>query len=184
MTKPSAQQHNAGIWGWRSSNAKPDYRKLSYGDVYPCPICRHGQISALTLMEALACDFCRHIFTADLKRQSIRVEDISQPSVWRWNGRAWKMLRPQEGELVFALWLSAGVAIAILSATLLWLAAYIFPPLEGSSGSWVPKIWPFVALLTHLSLFVLWPLAERYQLPLYIVLKVRIQALLARWGRE
>ena len=180
MTKPIAQHNNFGFLRWYLPKSAPERRSLNYHDVYPCPICRHGQLSALTLMDALACNACHHIFTADLKNQSVRVEDISQPSVWRWNGLSWQIARPRDGEIAVTIWLVVGVAIALISATLVWLMTYLFPPLEGSKGFWIPQIWPVATLSTHLVLLVLWPLAEYFQLPFYVALKIRIQTLLAR----
>ncbi|WP_354634881.1 hypothetical protein [Planktothricoides raciborskii] len=37
-------------------------------ETYPCPVCRYGEISGLTLMNAFGCHFCQHIFTADLSK--------------------------------------------------------------------------------------------------------------------
>jgi len=40
--------------------------------VYPCPVCRLGQLKALPTMDAIACDFCRHIFTVNLEKQQLK----------------------------------------------------------------------------------------------------------------
>jgi len=47
--------------------------QLNYHDTYSCPVCRHGKIAALPLMEAYACNFCQHIFTANLEQQVLKM---------------------------------------------------------------------------------------------------------------
>lgn len=158
----------------RSPNSIPESR-LSYQGDYTCPVCRHGQISALTLTEAFACNFCHHIFTADLDKQVIQVADSSQPMAWRWNGRTWKGVHQRDSELTIVLWL-IGIALVILPAFLVWLSAHTFPPLEGSSGSWFPRVWIGLTFVSHLA-FVGWLIAEVYQFPLYAVVKVKMR----RW---
>jgi len=63
---------------------------LNYDRVYPCPVCRYGEISTLSLMDAFGCHFCQHIFTADLKQECITMVDGEQPLTWYWNGRQWQ----------------------------------------------------------------------------------------------
>ena len=41
----------------RKAKQAIEWRDLNYQDTYICPVCRHGQIAALTLMDAFACDF-------------------------------------------------------------------------------------------------------------------------------
>ncbi|NJM45878.1 MAG: hypothetical protein HC860_06610 [Alkalinema sp. RU_4_3] len=66
----------------------PASLKLNYSDRYRCPLCQHGTLSSLILMDVFACDFCRHMFTANLENQVLRVEDSLQNLAWRWNGSA------------------------------------------------------------------------------------------------
>ncbi|MEK0186737.1 hypothetical protein WMG39_18035, partial [Microcoleus anatoxicus PTRS2] len=44
-------------------------------DTYPCPVCRTGEISPMPMMEALACNFCQHIFTGNEERQMLKMAD-------------------------------------------------------------------------------------------------------------
>jgi len=149
---------------------------LSYGGTYTCPICRHGQISALVLMEAFACNFCHHIFTANLERQSLHTADSSQPLAWQWTGQGWRVAHQSSMDLNWAVWLMA-VALVILPALLVGLTTYLFPPPE--SESWrFPLIWTGLTLVLH-SLLVGWMLGEYHQIPLYIGLKVRLNHLAA-----
>lgn len=151
------------------------YPGLSYQETYTCPVCRHGQIEALTLMDAFACNFCRHIFTTNLQEQSIRVEDSSQPFIWRWTGRNWRPVQQDDFDLTLVIWL-VGTALIILPSALVWLSYHTFPPLPGSTGYWFPMLWTVLTFLFHFVL-VLWLLVEHYQLPSYIALRIQLQ----RW---
>jgi transcription elongation factor Elf1 len=110
-----------------SSRASSSLRALSYDDHYTCPVCAHGQMSALTLMEAFACDFCRHIFTANLQAQSVQVVDSVQPMVWHWTGERWRAAHQTDASLTAVIW-GFALALACLPAALIGLSAYLFPP--------------------------------------------------------
>lgn len=159
------------------SSSRPD-ATLSYQGSYLCPICRHGQITGLTLMDAFACSFCRHIFTANVQQQTVQVVDSSQPLTWRWNGRNWQSTHQDDPSLTAVLWL-IGVVLVTLPASIVWLMSYLFPPLPGSVWSWFPGIWIGCTLGVHL-LMVGWLLAEHYQLPLYVASRVRLRQWLGR----
>jgi len=154
------------------------YPGLSYQQTYVCPVCRHGQIEALTLMDAFACNFCRHIFTTNLQEQSIRVEDSSQPFVWRWTGRTWRPIQQDDFDLTLVIWL-VSVALVALPTALIWLSYHTFPPLPGSTGYWVSTLWTALTFMFHFVL-VLWLLVEHYQLPSYIALRIQLQRWLER----
>lgn len=151
----------------------PERRSLSYQNIYLCPICRHGQISAIPLMEAFSCDFCRHIFTANLTEQVVRVEDSSQPMTWRWNGQTWQSTNLLSPDLTITLWIVGSVLVLVPTA-LVWLSSYLFPPLAGSAWVWFPQVWVGFTFLAHFS-FVGWLLVEYYQFPPYVSCKVRLQ---------
>lgn len=157
-------------------------RSLNYQETYLCPVCRHGQISAITLMDAFACNFCRHIFTANLSDQLIQVEDSSQKMTWRWNGQTWQVGNQEPIELTWIIRLGS-VAVIIFPPIVIWLPSYIFPPLEGSTLGWFPTAWISLTLLTH-AVMVSWLLSEYYQFPFYTALKVRLGQLLAKLQPE
>ena len=173
MTEPA--QLNASS---KSATASAERRSLNYQETYLCPVCRHGQISALTLMDAFACDFCRHIFTANLQEQSVHVEDSSQPMTWRWTGRSWQAANQIDMDLTIVIWL-VGVALVVLPPSLVWLSSHTFPPMAGSSWYWFPTVWVSLAFFSHFS-FVAWLLAEHYQVPFYVAFKVRLQSALGQ----
>lgn len=153
-------------------------RILNYQESYLCPICRHGQISAIALMDAFACDFCRHIFTANLREQTVRVEDSSQAITWRWNGRTWQAARHINLDLSITIWL-VGAVLVLLPPALVWLSSHTFPPLPGTVWYWFPTVWIGLTFVAHF-LLVAWLLAEHYQLSFYVAFKVRLQDLFDR----
>jgi hypothetical protein len=162
----------------KSEDTGHDRRTLNYQETYLCPICRHGQISGITLMDAFSCNFCRHIFTANLSEQLVRVEDSSQPMTWRWNGRKWQAAHQISPDLTIAIWL-IGTVLVLVPPALIWLSSHTFPPMRGSVWYWFPTVWISLTFGTHF-LFVSWLLAEHYQLPVYVTCKVRLQDWLRR----
>lgn len=156
--------------------ATRELRPLDFQGQYLCPVCRHGQIAGLTLMDAFACGFCRHIFTANLNDQSLQVVDSSQPMSWRWNGRTWQVAHRDEFNLTAVIWIVSTVLV-VLPPTLVWLSAYTFPPMPDSAWAWFPIAWAIGTFTIHF-LMVFWLMAEHYQLPLYVASKIRLQQLL------
>jgi hypothetical protein len=159
-----------------SSNNNSDY--FTYQEVYPCPVCRLTQLKAMPLMDAMACDCCRHIFTADIERQQLKMVDRQPPLTWRWNGRNWTGAHLEGVEWGWTYWLLA-VAFVVLPTTFIWLAAYTFPPEPGSTLSWVPVFWTGLTFLSHLTI-IGWLVTEFYQFPIRAYLRVRWQQLLGR----
>ncbi|PSN20663.1 hypothetical protein C7271_01155 [filamentous cyanobacterium CCP5] len=149
-------------------------RPLQLVGHYICPACRNGDLTSMVLMDAFACSFCRHIFEANLDQQTLHVVDSSQPLGWRWLGHRWQPLHQQDGvAMILGL---VGALLLVLPAGLIAGSAYVFPPLEGSPGASVPVVWATVTLAAH-GVLVLWLVAERYQLPLYVTTRVWLR----RW---
>ena len=159
-----------------SSNNSATY--FSEHEVYPCPICLYGQISPLSLMDAMACDSCRHIFTTDIEKQQIKMADRQQPLIWRWNGKKWTEAHLEGAELGWGYWLG-GITFVILPTTLLGLTVYTRPPIPGSALSWLPTVWTGLAFLLHLAI-VVWLVIEFYEFPIWAYLKSRQQNLFGR----
>ncbi|MGF1499777.1 MAG: hypothetical protein ACFB8W_23565 [Elainellaceae cyanobacterium] len=156
----------------------PQSVPLTPQSVHICPVCRHGHISQMTLMDAFACDFCRHIFSVTYTSQTIQVVDSSQRLGWCWTGKSWRSLHRSDTDLTLTVWL-IGAALVLLPFTLVWMASYIFPPLPGSSWAWVSTVWILSTLCVHFVM-VAWLLAEHYQLPLYVSTRIRLRRLLGR----
>jgi hypothetical protein len=127
----------------------------------------------MVLMDAFACDFCRHIFTPNLHEQTVQVVDSSQPMGWRWSGKNWRPIYQDDFNLTFVIW-TVGAGLVALPPSLVWLSSHTFPPMEGSRWSWMPSVWVGLTLTLHF-LLVLWLITEHYQFPFYVSLKVKLQ---------
>jgi hypothetical protein len=171
MTKPYPDYDSSK----RPAKTPSGLRALNDQETYICPVCRHGHISSLTLMDAFACDFCRHIFTVNLENQSIQVADSSQPMSWRWNGRGWMAAHHNDRNLTLAIWL-VGIALVVLPSTIVCASAYMFPPLPDSRWAWLSAVWCGVTIVVHLGM-VSWLIAEHYQIPIYVMSKIQLRRL-------
>ncbi|MGA1262885.1 MAG: hypothetical protein ACO331_03125 [Prochlorothrix sp.] len=153
---------------------------LAYGETYPCPICRQGHLTTLTLMEAMGCDFCRHIFTIQDNGQCLQVMDSTQPLTWLWAGQQWRVVGRTIEALNPSLW-ALGGGLVLLPTLLVALGAYIFPPLPGAPLAWFPWAWVGLTLLIHGGLFGFGVL-EYYQVPRYVQFKLWLQQVADRWA--
>lgn len=147
------------------SNIAQSGKFLSYSDVYTCPVCRHGEISNILLMDAFACNFCNHIFCADLQQQVIQMADSQLALKWRWNGRSWQGVRTDGVEFTWSYWI-AGMIFILLPTAIVGLSVYLFPPLSGSRLSWLPVFWIGLTFLCHLCCLI-WLVIEYYQFPVF-----------------
>lgn len=159
------------------SASEDSTRNLNLDGIYTCPVCRYGEISALPLMDAFACNFCQHIFTVQMEQQSLKIADTSLPLTWHWNGRSWQA----SGNSVKIDWeiKLAAIAFVLLPTILMGLAAYIFPPVSGSYLYWFPLFWTGLTFLSHLAIVVS-IFVEYYQFPIRLYLKAIGRYL---WGR-
>lgn len=147
-------------------------RTLNYDETYTCPVCGHGELSLLALTDAFACSFCRHIFTANLDAQSLHMVDGVQPMVWFWTGERWRHNRRSDGHVTAVVW-SFALIIACLPALLVVMSNYMFPPIDGSGLNQFALIWTLATLLAHAGI-VLWLIAEHYQWPWYVTVKIKL----------
>lgn len=147
----------------------PQQIPLDYHNDYICPLCRQGRIAGLTLMDAFACDCCQHLFSADLERQILTSVDTQLPITWQWNQKNWTRVNP-EGIKIGRGYLILGIIWVLLPTAIVGLAAYIFPPLPGSSLAWLPVFWTVITFLSHLFC-LLWLVLEYYQFPVRMYLR-------------
>jgi hypothetical protein len=120
----------------------------------------------MLMMEAWACNFCRHILSQEGSQPILRLEDSNLSDCrWRWQGQGWQAVRPGGGEVTAAIW---GIAftLMILPVGLLWLTYHTFPPLPGSSWPF-PTLWMGLTIAAHLGI-VLWILLNHYQIAPYL----------------
>lgn len=134
---------------------------LNYSQAYPCPLCLRGKIQAFPLMDAFGCDFCRHIFSANLEEQVLDLADGQVPRRWYLRGNRW-ITKDRQTLWAYGL---LGLALVILPTTIVSLGVYCFPPLPNSPLSWVPNLWIWLTLLFHIS-FLIWLTAVYFQFPL------------------
>jgi hypothetical protein len=137
--------------------------------VYPCPVCHVGKITPMTLMEAMACDFCQQIFTVSVENQQIKMPSRQPPLTWRWNGFSWTEGHLEGVEFGWGYVLAATMFV-ILPTALIGTVAYYFPPHPDTPLSWVPYIWTVLTLFSHLTI-VVWLLIEIYQIPVRAYLR-------------
>ena len=155
----------------KKSCVSPQSTMLSYEQVYRCPACGSGELSTLAMTDLFACDFCRHIFTANLQTQSIQLADSLQPMAWRWTGERWRIAH--QADTAAALIWGFAIALIIVPVTLISISNYIFPP---SDGLKFVIAWIVLTGLSH-SIISGWLLAEYHRWPWYISSRIRIQ----RW---
>lgn len=148
---------------------------LSYDLTYRCPACATGELYALTMMDVFACDFCRHMFTANLETQSVQLADTVRSRVWHWNG--WRWRTAQQRDTAAALVWGFAAAITVIPATLIALSNYIFPPLEASN---FPLMWIELTLTAHAAI-ACWLLAEYHHWPWYVSSRIRLKQFRERW---
>lgn len=136
---------------------------FNFNSVYPCPVCHQGEITSIALMEAMGCNFCGHIFTANLEQQVLKMADSQISLTWRWNGRIWKRGQQDNVELAWVYWI-ASITFVLLPTSLVGLSVYFFPPLPDIALSWFPIFWTVLTFFSHLSL-IIWLILEYYQFP-------------------
>ena len=148
-------------------------RPLNLESSFPCPICRQGSIEAIVLTDAFACEFCRHILSANLAQQQVQVVDSSQPLTWGWNGRQWRLVRGENTQDLSTLVYFTAAVLIMVPASVVWLSGQLFPPLKPTTGLPFSTLWAIITFATHLG-FVLWLIGEYHQIPLYIAARLRI----------
>ena len=164
-------------YGQEQGEAVPQHQAiLAYDQTYRCPACGSGQLSAIALMDVFACDFCRHMFTANLQTQSVQLADSTQPRAWYWNGGSWRTAY-QRDTSAYLIWIFCSGLTAV-PVTMIALSNYVFPPLDRSD---FPLMWTGLTLLCH-ALIAGWLLAEYHRWPWYTANRVRWQRWRERWA--
>lgn len=153
-------------------------QELNFNSAYPCPVCRLGKIRTMPLMEALACDFCSHIFEANLEKQQILMVSRQPALIWRWNGKRWVEAHLEGIEFGWG-YILAAIALVALPTALIGLTTYAFPPIPGTPLYWIPYAWAGLTFLSHLGI-VVWLMIEIYQIPIGVYLRAIRQRLLCR----
>lgn len=147
-------------------------KHLRFDETYRCPACGSGELSAIAMMDVFACDFCRHMFTANLESQSVQLADSLQMKAWQWNGWKWHTAAQRADTDAVLMWVFGSV-LTVTPVALIAMSNYMFPPLEGSS---FPMMWTGLTLTSH-AVISGWLLAEYYQWPWYLSGRIRLQRL-------
>lgn len=150
--------------------------RLHERGVYYCPVCRHGEVSSMPLMETFACNFCHHIFTVNYDKQLLKMADSQLPLTWYWNGKTWKGIQ-REGLEMGWIYIVCGLAFLLLPTGVIALGAYLFPPLPDSPLAWLPIFWIVLTFLAHLSCLG-WLVVEYYQFPVFLYFRAMKRRLL------
>ncbi len=135
----------------------------------PCPVCRHGTIRSLPLMdETWACFSCQHLFAVKGDAAMVRLLDAQGSLTWSWQARlgAWRRWQPQATALGWG-YAIAGVLFALLPPLLVEMPAYWFPP---RTGGWLPHFWALLTLLVHGGILA-WLVLGYLQLPVGLYLQ-------------
>ncbi len=127
----------------------------------------------MVMMDTLSCGFCRHIFSAELNQQLIRVEDTIPKSTWTWQGDRWTSLNSSNIDLTQLVWFTS-LFITVVPASMIGISAYIFPPIGGLQWNSFSVVWDELTFGIH-TLIAAWLLVEHYQLPSYVAAKITIQ---------
>ena len=158
-------------------DSRPPSTLLNYYSAYYCPVCRHGEIATLPLMEAFSCNFCCHIFTANLDKQAITIVDSQLPLTWYWTGKRWQNIRSVQTFQWGYRFLALG--FLVLPTLIVAAGAYLFPVLPDSPLGWLGWFWVGLTFISHLSC-LLWLVLEYYQFPLSLYFEALRNNLLSR----
>jgi hypothetical protein len=154
---------------------KESRRQFTDPQPYPCPACRCGTLTPITLTEALGCEICRHIFTLDMEQHLLKMVDREPPITWRWTGQNWRGQHIGQLEINWIYWF-LGCVLVLMPPGLIAVSGLLFPPVSGSAWVWFPLIWASITLIAHLTM-VIWMVTEAYQFPLLLYLRTRWQQL-------
>ena len=136
---------------------------------YSCPVCRHGKVSEMLMMEAFSCNFCQHIFTTNFEKQLLKMADSQLPLTWYWNGKTWKGIH-REGVEIGWSYVIVALAFVLLPTAIVSSGMYLFPASPDSLLSWVPLAWTIITFCAHLFC-VLWLIIEYYQFPIFLYVR-------------
>lgn len=143
---------------WNSSRPNSQQHRA-----YPCPSCNQGFLYRLELMEAHGCTHCGNLVELDLQGQIARSLSTAPPLSYHWQRDRWLPTYRRDLRLNGLAILSLMV-FTVLPTAIAALVVYIFPPLLGSRGAWVPYVWVVAVGAAH-CLSALWLLTECYQWP-------------------
>ena len=146
-----------------------EFNRFHLKGEYSCPVCRHGKVSEMPLMETFSCSFCQHIFITNFDKQLLKMADSQLPLTWYWNGKTWKGIQREGTEIGWGYFVFA-VGFICIPTAIIACGAYLFPPVTGSFLSWLPVFWTLLTFCAHLFC-VIWLIIEYYQFPIFLYIR-------------
>ena len=146
-----------------------EFNRFHIKGEYSCPVCRHGKVSEMPLMEAFSCNFCQHIFTTNFEKQLLKMADSQLPLTWYWNGKTWKGIH-REGVEIGWSYVIVALAFILLPTSIVGSGMYFFPASPGSLLAWLPLAWTIATFCAHLFC-VIWLIIEYYQFPIFLYVR-------------
>ena len=177
MSKASHFHHPEGQSGVdRLQKEWTQFNRFHIKGEYSCPVCRHGKVSEMLMMEAFSCNFCQHIFTTNFEKQLLKMADSQLPLTWYWNGKTWKGIH-QEGVEIGWSYVIVALAFVLLPTSIVGSGMYLFPASPGSLLAWLPMAWTIATFCAHLFCIV-WLIIEYYQFPIFLYVRALKRKLL------
>lgn len=146
-----------------------EFNRFHVKGEYSCPVCRHGKVSEMPMMEAFSCNFCQHIFTTNFEKQLLKMADSQLPLTWYWNGKTWKGIH-REGVEIGWSYLVVALAFVLLPTGIVTTGMYLFPSSPDSLLHWLPLAWAILTFCAHLFC-VIWLAIEYYQFPIFLYVR-------------
>ena len=146
-----------------------EFNRFHIKGEYSCPVCRHGKVSEMLMMEAFSCNFCQHIFTTNFEKQLLKMADSQLPLTWYWNGKTWKGIH-REGVEIGWSYIAVALAFVLLPTAIVGSGMYLFPASPDSLLYWLPLAWTAVTFCAHLFC-VVWLIIEYYQFPIFLYVR-------------
>lgn len=150
-------------------NEWTEFNRFHLKGEYFCPVCRHGKVSEMPLMEAFSCSFCQHIFTTNFDKQLLKMADSQLPLTWYWNGKTWKGIHREGSEIDWS-YLILAIGFVLLPTSIVGSMMYLFPVANDSLLYWLPSIWTVLTFCAHLFCIV-WLIIEYYQFPIFLYIR-------------
>ena len=170
MSKASHFDHNQKQFGVdRLQKEWTEFNRFHTKGEYSCPVCRHGRVSEMLMMEAFSCNFCQHIFTTNFEKQLLKMADSQLPLTWYWNGKTWKGIH-REGVEIGWSYIIVALAFVLVPTAIVGSGMYMFPTSPDSLLYWLPFAWTIATFCAHLFC-VIWLIIEYYQFPIFLYVR-------------
>ncbi len=109
-------------------------QKIELNQEYPCPCCRRGQLTPITLTEAFGCSKCHQIFVIEQSGFVLEKLSTTYPykKAWRWTGRQWVPITPGLSDNYLPVLM--GVMLVLMG---IWIPLALKAPQASSATLWI-----------------------------------------------